>query len=104
MLFTRIRFTTEEAASQMFTAYSAALKKKHPDPSRLTNREEFLSFDTSDGGVFLRCVGRECVTLEGGENAQFVEWVKKLGWPQDSREPVPAPRRDAAGAQILKTL
>ena len=104
MLFTRIRFTAEEAASQMFSAYSAALKKKHPDPSRLSNGEEFLSFDTSDGGVFLRCVGRECVTLEGGENAQFVEWVKKLGWPQDSREPVPAPRRDAAGAQILKTL
>ena len=35
---------------------------------------------TADGGVFLRCVGRDCVTLEGGDRALFGALTKELGW------------------------
>lgn len=104
MLFTRTRFTTEDAASQMFAAYSEALKKKYSERSHLSRQGEFLSFDTADGGVFLRCSGRECITMEGGENTRFLQWVKKLGWPQNSVEPVRPADPNSAGTQIQRTL
>jgi hypothetical protein len=88
MLFTRIRFTTEEGASQMFAEYAEALGRKYSERRRVSREEKSLAFDTAGGGVFLRCWGRECVTLEGGEREQFAKWVKKLGWPQNSPEPV----------------
>lgn len=102
MLFTRTRFTTEEAASQMFAEYSEALGKKYSQRRNVSRQEEFLSFDSSDGGVFFRCLAKECITLEGGEKAQFGQWVKKLGWPQNSSQPLPSPK--PAGPQIQTTF
>jgi len=104
MLFTRARFTTEEGASQMFAEYSEALGKKYSERRRVSRQERSLSFDTADGGVFLRCSGRECITLEGGEREQFAKWVKKLGWPQDSLEPGRPADPKAAEAQVQRTL
>lgn len=101
MLFTRLRFTTDEGASQMFAEYSEALGKKYSTRRRVLRDEESLSFDAADGGVFLRCLGRECITLEGGEPAQFARWVKKLGWPQNSSES--AKPGDPKDTQIQKT-
>ena len=104
MLFTRIRFTTEEGASQMFAEYSEALGKKYSERRRVSRDEGALSFDTAEGGVFLRCLGRECITLEGGEQEQFAKWVKKLGWPQNSSGPSRPAGPKAAEAQTQRTL
>ena len=103
-LFTRIRFTTEEGASRMFAEYSEALAKKYSERRRVSRGEKSLSFDTADGAVFLRCSGRECVTLDGGEQEQFARWVKKLGWPQNPPEPARPGDPKAAEAQIQRTL
>jgi len=103
MLFTRIRFTTEEGASQMFREYSEALGKKYSERRQVLRDEKSLSFDTADGGVFLRCLGRDCITLEGGEAGQFAPWVKKLGWPQNSSEPARPADPKASDAQIQRT-
>ena len=104
MLFTRIRFTTEEGTSQMFAEYSEALGKKYSERRRVSRDEGSLSFDTAEGGVFLRCLGRECITLEGGEREQFAKWLKKLGWPQNSSGPSRPAGPKAAEAQIQRTL
>src|SRR4029077_6885450 len=47
--------------------------------SELRQRES-LSFDTTDGGVFFRCVRTECATLEGGDRSLFEKLSKELHW------------------------
>jgi hypothetical protein len=84
MLFTRTRFDTAEMASAFFTAYSEALKKKYIERSNASGGEQDLAFDTPDGGVFLSCAGKECITLEGGGPSLFAQWTKKLNWPPPS--------------------
>ena len=81
MLFTRLRFVDAAAASRFFKAYSELLEKKYPERSRISQRSNFLSFDSADGGVYLRCDAKECITLEGGTSGIFLQWVGKLGWP-----------------------
>lgn len=90
MLFVRVRLSSEETASRFFGQYSEALEKKHVQRTHLYRRPDFFSFDTPDGGVFLRCFGRECITMEGGDRALFLQWNKKLGWeaiPEEPRKP-----------------
>jgi hypothetical protein len=95
LLVTRIRFSTPEAAGRFFGQYSEALEKKYVDRSNLFRRPNFFTFDTVGGGVFLRCSDSECVTLEGGDRAQYLQWMKNLAW-----EALPEPETKPAGAQI----
>jgi hypothetical protein len=81
LLFTRERLADEQAAARFFSQYSEALEKKYPNRTHPVRRGDFFSFNTPDGAVFLRCSGTECVTLEGGEIAQLLQWIKVLGWP-----------------------
>jgi hypothetical protein len=94
MLFTRVRFNTEEMAVDFFRTYGEALKKKYPERNLVADTQDNLQFDTSAGGVFLRYSGKECITLEGGDPKLFSEWLKKLDWPAPSTKPanpMPAP-------------
>ena len=84
MLFTRTRFDSPEMASAFFSAYSEALKKKYPERSNASAAQQDLAFESPDGGVFLRCVAKECITLDGGTPLLFSEWTKKLNWPAPS--------------------
>lgn len=95
LLVTRVRFSTPEAAGRFFGQYSEALEKKYVDRTNLFRRPNLFTFDTVGGGVFLRCAGSECVTLEGGDRAQYLQWMKTLGW-----EALPEPGNKAAGTQI----
>jgi hypothetical protein len=75
-----------------------ALEKKYVDRTNLYRRPNFFTFDTVGGGVFLRCSGSECVTLEGGDRAQYLQWMKNIGW---EALPEPGPeKKPAADAQI----
>jgi hypothetical protein len=80
MLFTRVRFNTTEMASAFFSAYSDAMTKKYSQRGRVSNGESYLGFDSPDGSVFFRCTAKECVSLEGGNEALFSRWTQKLGW------------------------
>ena len=96
LLVTRIRLASPEAAERFFGQYSVALEKKYVDRTNLYRRPNLFTFDTVGGGVFLRCGGSECVTLEGGDRAQYLQWMKNIGW-----EALPEPeKKPAAGAQI----
>ena len=81
LLMTRERLASEEQAQRFFGQYSEALEKKHDTRSNLLRKPNFFSFDTPDGGVFLRCLEKECVTLEGGDRALFLKFNKELQWP-----------------------
>jgi hypothetical protein len=86
LLITRARLASEEQALRFFGQYSEALEKKHEKRSNLLRKPNFFSFDTPDGGVFLRCFENECVTLEGGNRALFLKLNNELQWA-----PVPEP-------------
>jgi hypothetical protein len=80
LLITRERLDSEEQTARFFGQYSEALEKKHGKRTNLFRRPDFFSFDTPDGGVFLRCFEKECVTLEGGDRALFLQLNKQLQW------------------------
>jgi hypothetical protein len=80
LLITRERLATPEQTERFFGQYSEALEKKHEKRSNLLRKPDFFSFDTPDGGVFLRCFENECVTLEGGDRALFLKFNKELQW------------------------
>ena len=41
----------------------------------------FFSFETPEGGVFLRCVKTECLSVEGTSRAVFDGINGMIGWP-----------------------
>jgi hypothetical protein len=87
LLITRERLATQEQAERFLGQYSEALEKKHDTLSNLFRKPDFFSFDTPDGGVFLRCFETECVTLEGGDRALFLKLNKDLQWPPVPEQP-----------------
>jgi len=87
LLITRERLASKEQAERFFGQYSEALEKKHEQRSNLFRKPDFFSFDTPDGGVFLRCLENECVTLEGGDRALFLRLNKELQWPPVPEQP-----------------
>ena len=80
LLITRLDLATEADAAHFFAAYSEALGKKHDKRVSEDRQRQSLSFDTTDGGVFFRCVRTECATLEGGDRALFEKLSKELHW------------------------
>jgi len=79
LLAARIHLASEEQANRFFGQYSELLEKKHAKRSELFRRPNFFSFETPDGGVFLRCTANECLTLEGGDHSLFADLIKQVG-------------------------
>jgi hypothetical protein len=87
VLVTRLHLDSEEHAVRFFGQYSEALEKKYAERSNLLRRPNFFSFDTPDGGVFLDCLGIECVTMEGVTRKTFDTFTKELDWPLAPQPP-----------------
>jgi hypothetical protein len=87
ILVMRLHLNDEEHAARFFGQYSEALEKKYSERSNLLRRPNFFSFDTPDGGVFLDCLGNECVTMEGAARNIFDAFTKTLNWPQAPQPP-----------------
>src|SRR5712691_9916023 len=98
ILVTRLHLDSGEHAARFFGQYSEALEKKYSERSNLLRRPNFFSFDTAEGGVFLDCLGDECVTMEGATRNIFDGFTKALNWPlapQPAERPGVAPKRTA---------
>jgi hypothetical protein len=80
-LIARLRLDSEDHAERFFSAYADLLLKKHGEQSNPPRVSGFFAFDTADGGVFLRCFGSECVTVEGASRGVFDRINNELGWP-----------------------
>jgi len=87
ILAARLHLDSEEHAARFFGQYSEALEKKYSERSKLLRRPNFFSFDTSDGAVFLDCLGSECVTMEGTARNIFDAFTKALNWPLAPQPP-----------------
>src|SRR5260370_4444824 len=84
---TRLHLDSEDHTVRFFGQYSEALEKKYSERTNLFRRPNFFSFDTPDGGVFLDCLGTECVTTEGTTRKIFDAFTKELEWPLAPQPP-----------------
>ncbi|MGH9743909.1 MAG: hypothetical protein ACRD51_16305, partial [Candidatus Acidiferrum sp.] len=80
-LVARLRLDSEDHAEAFFREYSEALQKKYGNRTNASKSLNFFSFDTTDGGVFLRCVQTECLSLEGTSRAVLDGVNELMGWP-----------------------
>jgi hypothetical protein len=101
VLVTRLRLDGEERAARFFGQYSEALEKKYPERTNLLRRTNFFSFSTPNGGVFLNCLGAECVTVEGAGRDTFDAFTKALNWPL---APQPAERPGTVSEKTAVTF
>jgi hypothetical protein len=81
ILVARLQLDTEEHAERFFGQYSESLEKKHGARESESRQGNFLSFNTPEGGVFLRCFGAECVSVEGTSRSVFDSINGMIGWP-----------------------
>jgi hypothetical protein len=81
VLVARLRLANVEQTQRFFEQYSEALLKKHDSETHVSRKPSFLSFDTADGSVFLRCAAAECITVEGTSRPVFEAVSKAVGWP-----------------------
>jgi hypothetical protein len=81
LLLFRVRTRNAADAALLFAGFSEAFAHKYKQQDNLVRRPDFLSFDSKEGSVFLRCVGADCVTMEGGDLKLFEALVHALGWP-----------------------
>jgi hypothetical protein len=77
--------TTDDAA-RFFGQYSEALEMKYSSRTQLYRRPNFFQFQTDTGGVYLRCVDLQCITVEGATRQTFDAINRAMGWP-----PAPGP-------------
>ena len=69
-----------EDAARFSGQYSEALEKKYPTRTQLVRRPNFFQFQANGSGVFLRCVGTQCLTVEGATRDLFDKINSALGW------------------------
>ncbi len=94
LLAFRLRLASDADAARFFGGYSEALELKYDKRSNLFRRPNFFSFETEEGGVFLRCVADECLSVEGASREVFDRITRALGWPPGPPQPL-APDRGA---------
>jgi hypothetical protein len=87
MLVLRFHTTTPENAARLFGGLSESLEKKYEKRTKLMRRPNFFSFESAEGGVFLRCAGQDCVILEGGDRKLFDALVRALHWTANPDAP-----------------
>jgi hypothetical protein len=88
LLIFRVRVGSDADAARFFGAYSEVLESKYDTRTNLMRRPNFFSFDTPEDGVFLRCVGTDCLVLEGGTRVMFDHLTLEMGWPGGPAVPV----------------
>jgi hypothetical protein len=94
VLVALLQLDSAENAMQFFAQYSAALEKKHGAHENISRAPNFLSFDAPDGGVFLRCVAMECISVEGANRTVFDGINGMIGWPR-----APEPSKTASASR-----
>ncbi len=80
LLIVKIHADSDEDAARLSGGLSQALEKKYATRTNLMRRPNYLSFDSEDGPVFLRCSASDCVTFEGAEKSVFDELIHSIGW------------------------
>ena len=84
-----------ESALRFFGRYSEALEKKYDTRTHLYRRPNFFQFQTDSGGVFLRCMDLQCLSVEGATRETFDAIDRAISWP-----PAPGPVEEATPSVV----
>ena len=95
----RLTLDNAEDAARFFGQYSEALENKYKLRKELFRRPNFFQFQTDSGGVYLRCVGTACLTVEGASREFYDRVNRAIGWPA-----APAPAEKAPGRQSAQLI
>ena len=101
LLVYRIRLASDADAARFFGGFSEALELKYDKRRNLFRRPNFFSFETDDGGVFLRCLADQCLDAEGVSRDVFERITRALGWPAG---PAGRPEPERAPQKTVITL
>jgi hypothetical protein len=93
----------EEDAARFAGQYSEALEKKYPSRTQLFRRPNFFQFHADSGGVFLRCVATQCLTVEGATRDIFDKIDKAAGWTPAPEPSAPPDSEAVAGVAPART-
>jgi hypothetical protein len=88
VLVSLLRLSNTAEGALFFGQYSEALEKKYDQRKKLFRRPNFFSFDSMDGGVYLRCLEAECLSVEGTTRPIFDGVTKAIGWPASPEPPL----------------
>jgi hypothetical protein len=94
VLVSLLRLNNTAEAVRFFGQYSEALEKKYDGRSKLFRRPNFFSFDSTEGGVYLRCLEAECLSVEGTTRALLDGVTKAIGWPASPEPPLDPAKPD----------
>jgi len=100
LLVFRLDLDNEADATRFFEAYSEVLKLKDGARTNSVRGPRFFSFDTPDGSVFLRCVAKECLNVEGTSRSFFDKITQSIGWSENP-DVTPEPSEPMHRAAIL---
>jgi hypothetical protein len=92
----RLALQTSDDTVHFFGQYSEALEMKYKTRTQLYRHPNFFQFQTDTGGVFLRCIGLQCITVEGATRETYEAINRAIGWP-----PAPGPA-DTAPASVAQ--
>jgi hypothetical protein len=76
----RLALDNTDDAAHFFGQYSEALEHKYKTRTELFRRPNFFQFQSESGGVFLRCVATQCVTVESATRETFDKINHAIGW------------------------
>jgi hypothetical protein len=99
LLIWRVATASEADAARLFGGASQALQIRYEERTALLRRPNYFEFQTPQGGVFLRCVGRECLLVDGADRATYEALTSALGWPSAPAAPL-KPGEDVARAVV----
>jgi hypothetical protein len=88
VLVSLLRLNNTAEAVRFFGQYSEALEKKYDQRAKLFRRPNFFSFDSMEGGVYLRCLEAECLSVEGTTRVVLDGVTKAIGWPASPEQPL----------------
>ena len=87
----RLALDNPDDAAHFFGQYSEALEHKYKTRTELFRRPNFFQFQSESGGVFLRCVATQCITVESASRETFDKIDHAIGWdPAPPAVSVPA--------------
>jgi hypothetical protein len=87
LLVVRMDLKSDADAARFFGGYSEVLELKDETRTDLLRRPNFFSFETPDGGVFIRCFANECLIAEGTTRELFDAMTHSMGWPAGPANP-----------------
>ncbi|MGA8220695.1 MAG: hypothetical protein WB780_03505 [Candidatus Acidiferrales bacterium] len=100
-LIFRLALDNADDTARFFGQYSEALEMKYSVRNDLFRRPNFFQFQSTTGGVYLRCVSTSCLIVEAASRDTYDNITRAIGWPPAPAPAESSPLRSAAARGFL---